>query len=138
TVAPDTAVKETNNNNIKTLSDSYNYNNNNAHSATDELFEYLWTRYPNKKGKGQVSEKSKKQLLEIGRDEMERAVERYKAELKKDSWRQPQNGSTFFNSGYIDYLDANYMPGERPKAKNDFLNHEQSTTDYAELERLLE
>ncbi|MCD8325761.1 MAG: helix-turn-helix domain-containing protein, partial [Lachnospiraceae bacterium] len=32
TVAPDTAVKETNNNNIKTISDSNNNNKNNAHS----------------------------------------------------------------------------------------------------------
>jgi hypothetical protein len=32
-------------------------------------------------------------------------------ELKKDaSWRKPQNGSTFFNSGYVDYLDANFEP----------------------------
>jgi len=44
---------------------------------------------------------------------MERAVNRYLSELEKDSsWRKPQNGSTFFNSGYVDYLDANYVPGK--------------------------
>ena len=42
---------------------------------------------------------------------MEQAINRYLTELKKDaSWRKPQNGSTFFNSGYVDYLDENFEP----------------------------
>ena len=42
---------------------------------------------------------------------MERAINRYLTELKKDAdWRKPQNGSTFFTSGYVDYLDSNYVP----------------------------
>ena len=73
------------------------------------LFESLWKLYPCKKGKGQVSDTKKYKLLGIGFDEMSRAIERYKAELSKDKdWRKPQNGSTFFNSGYVDYLDVNY------------------------------
>lgn len=75
------------------------------------LFERLWQLYPVKKGKGQVSDARKMKLFKIGFDEMERAINRYLAELKKESWRKPQNGSTFFNSGYVDYLDANYVPG---------------------------
>ena len=44
---------------------------------------------------------------------MARAIDRYKADLERDSsWRKPQNGSTFFNSGYVDYLDANYQEQE--------------------------
>jgi len=83
----------------------------NAPSKSDinDLFEYLWSLYPNKKGKGQVSDSKKKTLFAIGKDEMERAISRYLNDLKKDAdWRKPQNGSTFFNSGYVDYLDANY------------------------------
>lgn len=76
-----------------------------------KLFEKLWGLYPNKKGKGQVSRSQKQKLLEIGFEEMGRAVERYQIELAKDAWRKPQNGSTFFNSGYVDYLDANYGNG---------------------------
>lgn len=72
------------------------------------LFEQLWELYPVKKGKGQVSDAKKMKLLEIGLDEMSRAIKRYLAGLEKDSWRKPQNGSTFFNSGYVDYLDCNY------------------------------
>lgn len=102
------------------------------------LFEELWNLYPSKKGKAKVSEKAKLQLLKVGHDEMVRAIDRYKTELSKDSWRHPQNGSTFFNSGYVDYLDANYVPGQQLRARNDFLNHEQSSTDYAALEKMLE
>ena len=87
------------------------------------LFEYLWSLYPNKKGKAQVKDKTKKRLLEIGADEMERAIERYTSELAKDDWRKPQNGSTFFNSGYVDYLDANFVPTEiRKSTGNKFLD----------------
>ncbi|WP_313260333.1 phage replisome organizer N-terminal domain-containing protein [Lacrimispora sp.] len=77
------------------------------------LFEDLWKLYPSKKGKGQVSDTKKKELLKIGKEELERAIDRYKADLKKDvDWRKTQNGSTFFNSGYVDYLDNNYEGGK--------------------------
>lgn len=78
----------------------------------DDVFERLWRLYPNKKGKGQVSDSRKKAIYAIGYDEMARAIKRYTDDLKKDSWRKAQNGSTFFNSGYVDYLDNNYIPAE--------------------------
>lgn len=78
----------------------------------DDVFERLWRLYPNKKGKGQVSDSRKKAIYAIGYDEMSRAIKRYTDDLKKDSWRKSQNGSTFFNSGYVDYLDNNYSPTE--------------------------
>ena len=83
-----------------------------------DLFERLWRLYPCKKGKGQVSDTQKKRLLAIGEAELVKAIERYSSELQKDAgWRKPQNGSTFFNSGYVDYLDDNYMPSEdKPKS----------------------
>lgn len=73
------------------------------------LFEKLWKLYPVKKGKGQVSIAAKQRLLKVGYEEMARSIERYKADLDRDSRWEPQNGSTFFNSGYVDYLDANYQ-----------------------------
>jgi len=76
----------------------------------DEFFEYIWSKYPVKKGKGQVSDSKKKELFGIGAEELERAIKRYLTDLKKEEWRKPQNGSTFFNSGYVDYLDSNYEP----------------------------
>lgn len=82
-------------------------------AAIDEFFESIWKLYPSKKGKGQISDSKKKVLYDIGYEEMSRTIERYKAGLAKDEWRKPQNGSTFFNSGYIDYLDANYSEPEQ-------------------------
>lgn len=77
----------------------------------DSFFESVWDLYPVKKGKGQVSDSKRKALYKIGFDEMQRAISRYLQELKRDAdWRKPQNGSTFFNSGYVDYLDANFVP----------------------------
>lgn len=110
--------------------DNNNNNNhrdiNNVHSCSEsleetpeetaeEFFERAWQYYPNKRGKGQVSEKSKERLMSHGWDNVKRAIDRYLEDLKKDEWRQAQNGSTFFNSGYIDYLDENYTPPMNPK-----------------------
>jgi len=87
-----------------------------THEETpEEFFERAWQYYPNKRGKGQVSEKSKERLMSHGWDNVKRAIDRYLEDLKKDEWRQAQNGSTFFNSGYIDYLDENYTPPMNPK-----------------------
>lgn len=84
----------------------------------NEFFESVWQLYPVKKGKGQVSDSKRKALYEIGFDEINRAIERYQEELKKDaSWRKPQNGSTFFNSGYVDYLDNNFVPDTKQETQ---------------------
>lgn len=108
-------------------------------SQAEDLFNVLWQQYPNKKGKGQVSMSAKLRLLDIGQEEMHRAIDRYKTELKKDAdWRKPQNGSTFFNSGYVDYLDANYVPSEDNKKKgSSFNNFNQRNYDMDEIERQL-
>ena len=86
----------------------------------DGFFESIWELYPVKKGKGQVSASKRKALYEIGFEKMKQAIDRYLEELKKDaSWRKPQNGSTFFNSGYVDYLDDNFVPDQfNSTAKN--------------------
>ena len=77
------------------------------------FFESIWELYPVKKGKASVSDTKRKALFNIGYERMEQAINRYLTELKRDaSWRKPQNGSTFFNSGYVDYLDENYVPDQ--------------------------
>ena len=103
------------------------------------LFEELWKLYPVKKGKGQISIAAKQRLLKVGHDEMIRAIDRYKSELEKDKdWRRPQNGSTFFNSGYVDYLDANYEPSKTNNVKRcGFNDFEQRQYDYEALEKAL-
>ena len=103
------------------------------------LFEELWKLYPVKKGKGQISIAAKQRLLKVGHDEMIRAIDRYKSELEKDKdWRRPQNGSTFFNSGYADYLDANYEPSKTNNVKRcGFNDFEQRQYDYDAMEKEL-
>ncbi len=99
--------------------------------CANELFEELWKLYPNKKGKGQVSDAKKNKLVEVGREEMIRAIERYKKELDNESeWRQPQYGSTFFNSGYVDYLDKNYTEGNGIEKGGNRKTTELSAEDY--------
>lgn len=99
-----------------------NINNNcvksNPKKEIDECFERLWKEYPNKRGKGQISEAKKKKLFEVGEEHIKKAIERYLDDLSKESWRQPQNGSTFFNSGYVDYLDENYEKPLEPQQRN--------------------
>ncbi len=74
------------------------------------LFNELWDLYPRKRGKGQVSAASKRKLYQVGREELVRCIDRFSAEMKAQN--RPEDkvpyGSTFFTSGYIDYLDENY------------------------------
>lgn len=84
----------------------------------ESLFEELWKAYPQKRGKGSVSKTVKKKLLKIGREQMLRAIDRYVSECKEQG-RYYKNGSTFFNSGYLDYLDDIYTPiSESPQKGN--------------------
>ncbi len=101
------------------------------------LFERLWQMYPVKKGKGQVSDTQKMKLLKIGFDEMARAIDRYKRYVEGIDYLHYKNGSTFFNSGYIDYLDANYVPEKTQSRKGQFNQFPQREYDYAALEKEL-
>lgn len=106
-----------------------------------QLFEKLWGQYPCKRGKAKVSDSAKIKLLKTGADQMQRALSRYLSDLKRESWRKPQNGSTFFTSGYIDYLDSNYAPApEQPRSRaagTKFNNFQQRDMDIDSMERQL-
>lgn len=77
----------------------------------DELFERLWKLYPRKMGKGNVKPSTKRKLLKIGYDELSRCVERYLKTTSEWDQKYIAYGGTFFNSGYIDFLDSNYNDG---------------------------
>lgn len=107
-------------------------NNNNIYSASEtapeptvgeaeSLFEELWKAYPQKRGKASISMTAKNRLLKFGRDQMLRAIDRYVKECQYLN-RYYKNGSTFFNSGYVDYLDENYKPlgDKEPKASQKY------------------
>lgn len=78
-------------------------------NALDSFFEDIWKLYLRRKGKGQVSKTQKEKLFKIGYDEILRAIERYKKETAGKDPQYIMYGSTFFNSGYVDYLDKNYI-----------------------------
>ncbi len=100
------------------------------------LFEKLWALYPCKKGKGKVSDTQKLRLLKIGYDEMGRAIGRYASYVKSIDYLNYQNGSTFFNSGYIDYLDANYVPDKKPiKQQGQFGQYMHRDYNFEQLEK---
>lgn len=85
-----------------------------------EFFEKMWKLYPNKKGKGQVSDSKKKELYKH-KDELENCIKRYlKYRDSNSDWLKLQNGSTFFNSGYVDYLDENYTEQSKPQDNNPY------------------
>ena len=75
-----------------------------------EQFEVLWKLYPNKKGRKDAEKKAIRLLKEISFAELQRVVIRYADEVKGKNAQYIKHGSTFFNSGYADYLDENYTP----------------------------
>ena len=102
----------------------------------ESLFEELWKAYPQKRGKGSISITAKKKLLKIGREHMLKAIKRYVEECKTCG-RYYKNGSTFFNSGYIDYLDENFKPltaqPDKNTKRNAMINHSRDSVNYDEL-----
>lgn len=114
--------------------------------TSDSFFEKCWAMYPEQMGMNEIDESQKQVLFELG-DEFIRCIERYitTVETKRNNGFTQLNykhGSTFFKTGYEDFLDATYVPTEKrkPKAtKNNFHNFEQDTDQYTseELEVVL-
>ena len=75
--------------------------------------EQLWKMYPNKKGKVDAFKKLPKLIETYGYEQLERCIARYMDELAIEQWKKAQNGSTFFNKGYADYLDDNYCDSKQ-------------------------
>lgn len=119
-------VKESKEKNIKTM----------CMADARALFEQLWALYPCKKGKGKVSDTQKMKLLKLGYGEMVRALERYRKYVEGIDYLHYQNGSTFFNSGYVDYLDGNYTPDKKPAGRQgQFHQYMQQDYDFEQLEK---
>lgn len=87
----------------------------------EDFFEKLWELYPKKEGKGSVADKKKKELYEIGYEHLERCIERYKDKIARERTERKfiKQGSSFFNTGYIDYLDKNYKQ-EQPTSTSPY------------------
>ena len=84
--------------------------------AVDIFFENIWKEYPEKKGKSQISQTTRRKLHKVGAETLLRAIRNYEDDLRINDWKKPMHGSTFFNGRYEDYLQVE----EKPKVQ--FLN----------------
>jgi hypothetical protein len=91
----------------------------------DINFEKLWSLYPLKRGKGKVSKSTKKELYKIGFEKIKLCIERYieDTKLRREDFEDLnyKNGSTFFYSGYQDYLGDEfelYKPNSEAKSRD--------------------
>ena len=91
-----------------------NKKENNNKNEIEEFFKDCWKLYPRKEGLASVSLSKKTELFKLG-EELKRAVKRYieKIETEKTEKKYIKQGSTFFNSGYMDYLDSNFQEIEQ-------------------------
>lgn len=80
----------------------------------EQEVENLWLLYPRKKGKDGAFNKLPKLIKKYGYAKIESCVKRYAQEVKGKNETYIQYGSTFFNTGYADYLEEN-----KPIAKDD-------------------
>lgn len=97
---------------------SYKENN----KDIDHFFEEVWKLYPKKVGKGKISLTKKKEIYRLG-EEFKKCIDRYIDHVRRERAKgfkdlQHQNGSTFFNSGYVDYTDENYSGGSEGNRKD--------------------
>lgn len=104
-------IPDNNTDNIK--DNIYNSDSENKKANIENFFNSIWKAYPKKKGKGDISDARKKKLYEnVGLEQMLRCIERYKEYTSGEDEKYIMYGGTFFNSGYIDYLDDNYEQQE--------------------------
>ncbi|WP_317312224.1 hypothetical protein [Clostridium thermobutyricum] len=80
--------------------------------------------YPKKQGKLKAIIKIPKLINEYGIEQMERCVKRYIEYVeneRKTGFKdlQYKNGQTFFNSGYMDYLDENFEEIQKEKSEKE-------------------
>ena len=81
-------------------------------------FEALWALYPAKRGKNKVTEYTRRKLFAVSTEEMQRAIDRYKAEVEAANFdRNWLNGSTWFNGRWEDYAGDAYEPLPQHEAK---------------------
>lgn len=120
----------------KTLCASDNAPKGPSKKDINNFFEDIWKLYPEKKGKGSVSDTQKKKLFKLGYNVVVNCINRYKDYVEVMDYPY-KNGSSFFNKGYIDYLDENYQqPKKRVSlgVKNKFNNSPQRDYDYDGIE----
>lgn len=111
---------------------------NNKQETCEQFFERIWKLYPKKLGKGQISYQKKVKLQNIGYEQMKRCIDRYidKCNRENTDNKFVMYGSTFFNSGYVDYLDENFIDNVEQEEKKEMSAKEAALEELARQERL--
>lgn len=103
---------------------SLNKNNkkNNKKIYDKKDYEEIWSLYPLKRGKARAMKSIPKILKDIDKDELMRAILRYKEEKinEGNNNKYMLNGSTFFNGRYLDYIDKNFLEEEENDNASDY------------------
>jgi len=91
-------------------------------SIIDNQIIELWSLYPRKEGKQKSIKKIPKLIKKYGFEEIKRCVERYSKKCRAENIEKKytKQGSTFFNDGYVDYLDENYVKPKIIKPVNKY------------------
>ena len=117
------------NGNDKNVTPIPNINTNKKTNMYKEQCDTLWKMYPSKTGKKIAYMKMPALLKKYSLEELQRCIERYIDDVDKRRKTFPglqyKNGSTFFSSGYEDYLDENY-------AGNDIIDQKEGDNTYDE------
>jgi hypothetical protein len=109
--------------------------NDNIKNSLQNFFDVVWSLYPIRKGKADITKKDMEKLYEYGYETIKTCINRYLEyieEKKKEGFNQAlQNGYKFFTKGYVDYLDENYTKYtakfnniKKPSQSNNFTQRE--------------
>jgi hypothetical protein len=105
----------------------------------NHFFEEIFKLYPReaRKGKANVKKAKRKELYRLGYETIKTAIERYLeyVDIKRISFPQLsyKNASTFFNSGYVDYVGDDF---EQIKSKPQYQENQKpvQSTNYEQRE----
>ena len=101
--------EENDDNKITTNGQQNNTNKNGKNGKNNNIYaqqvEQLWSLYPNKKGKAKAIAKLPKLIQEYGYEAIESCIMAYANECKGKDIKYIKHGSTFFNGGFMDYLE---------------------------------
>jgi predicted phage replisome organizer len=103
--------------------------------------ESLWKLYPLKKGKSTAVKKIPKLLKKYTFEQLKTCIERYTQDVehrRKTGFKELkfQNGSTFFNGTFEDYLDENWKEGCNGQNNDSTATTENTPTKETEGDRL--
>ena len=113
------------------IKDNTTSNSNIINNNIEDHFDLVWKLYPLKKGKGKISLTKKKVMKNYTLDQWQIIIKRYDSSVLDKTFLM--HGSTFFNGGYVDYTDANYVEQNFKSEKKKETNTLRYRPDFSEI-----